>query len=70
MLNKGEGWPQPPPDSDFVNTASKDDILNELRATNELLRQMITIMYEIHVDLKNTNQLLIENYKMEESQMK
>jgi hypothetical protein len=69
MLNIGEELPNPSPNFN-LNTGSKDDILNEISATNELLKQMINIMYDIHVDLKNTNQLLSENYKMEESQMK
>jgi hypothetical protein len=70
MLNKGEGLPNPSRDFNLSNMASKEDILNEIRITNELLRQMIKIMYEIRFDLQNTNKLLFENYKMEESQMK
>jgi hypothetical protein len=47
----------------------KDDLLKEVKNTNEILRQMRDIMYEIHIDLKNNNKLLIETYnKIGESQ--
>ena len=61
-MNIGEGLPKPsiPMPTDGLNKASKDDILNEIKATNEILRQMRDIMYEIHIDLKNNNKLLIE----------